>query len=57
MISRSSRRVGASDRNSRRAMNDTTMNSRVVACQPASSAADSKPIMTTQLAIRWRSSV
>ena len=53
---RSSRRVGARDRNSRRAMNEMAVNSTVVACQPASSAAASSATITHQLFTRARSS-
>ena len=57
MINRSSRRVRAIDRNSRRAMKLIAANSSVVACHPASRAAASRAIITHQLVIRWRSSV
>ena len=54
MTSRSSRRSGASDRNSLSAMKETTANRQSVAIQPNSRAAPTRTAITHQLAIRWR---
>src|SRR5277367_3100244 len=53
MISRSSRRMGARDKNSRRPRNEMKANRTSVACHPASRAAPSSAAITHQRVTSW----